>query len=268
MKGKLRPTSSEISPRTNSKNHQISRDASGHYRSLRYVQQRTLYSPSILTPLLETKKSSSRRDKDRSRSFRDDDDNDDNNNTKGKQVARVKKHDDESAPEDSDSDRKRKKKSSKSKDKKSKSKSRSRRHHDDDDDDDDEDDDNEVIVTKTQKYKDVSYGDLDHTYAIALGECFGAIPGKVAKWCDDGLVQLDVTTGLLEAKKLVKVQRDDDEKKKWAAFEKKYKRQMEDRNEMAKGRGGGPSVVFVEGPPQPMRGCPDCRWLGGYCGYH
>ncbi|KAG7006981.1 hypothetical protein G7Y79_00012g033170 [Physcia stellaris] len=122
-----------------------------------------------------------------------------------KKIARRSKSKDSSESED---DRKHRK--SKSKDKKGKGKSKKRQ------DSDDEDSDDEVIVTKTKKYEDVDISELPPMYLMSLRKIFGANNEKIAKWCHNGLIRLDISTGLFNADKLLKKQNDDDEIKEWA----------------------------------------------------
>lgn len=181
-----------------------------------------------------------------------------------KQVARRDKSKDRSESED---DRKHRK--SKSKDKKGKGKSKKRQ------DSDDEDSDDEVIVTKTKKYEDVDISDLPPTYLMSLKKIFGANTEKVEKWCHNGLIRLDISTGSFNAEKLLKKQNDDDEIKEWAVFEKRYKRMIGDANE-APIRRGGPSISYG-GPRYGSRpgigqgydpyDCYRCRTLGYDCGH-
>ena len=164
----------------------------------------------------------------------------------------------------SDSEEEEPKKKSKSKSKKSKSKKRNASSDDDDDD--------EMIVTKTAKYKDVDVNDLAGDYLNALSRVFEVRREKIERWCHDGLIRLDMQTGMFDASKLIEQKASDDEKKEWERYEKRYKRTMEENKEMwggSGGRGGSsrPLVVYADSGPR-TRVCYECDLLGRYCGRH
>ena len=183
-------------------------------------------------------------------------DDDSRDRGKGMEVARRGK-----SKKYSDSEDEEPKKKSKSKSKK-KTKSKKR------DASSDEDDDDEVIVTKTAKYKDVDIHDIMGEYLDALIKVFEVRTEKIEKWCHEGLIRLDNKTGMFDADKLIKQKASDDEKKEWARFEKRYKRNMEENKEMQQASGGYRGYA---GPSRPMTlydpRCIRCAVHGRYCGH-
>ena len=232
------------------------------------------------------------RDKNRygsSRHRHDDHSEDDRDDRKGKEVVRRGKSRRDPSESESESDRgyKSKKKGkevvkrekdSKKKNKKSKKKQES----------DSESDSDEQIVEKRKRFEAVSIGELNPDYVGGLRKCFEVRIEKIDKWCDDGLIRMDTKDGSLNADKLLNSKKvEEDEKKKWAVFEKKYRRHIEEtpggdmhfiprfEKYLPKGpsRGrSGPSVVVVSRNPSPppypsfYYPCAECCYFGSYCG--
>ena len=228
---------------------------------------------------------------------------DDRDNRKGKEVARRGKSRRDDSESESESDRgyksKKKgkemvkhKKDSGKKHKKSKKKQESSSESDSD----------EEIVEKRKRFEEIALGELSADYTDCLRQCFEVKIEKIAKWCDDGFIRIDTKDGSFNADKLINSNKvEDDEKKKWAATEKKYRRYIAEmpggemrflpRFEKYLPKGaprcyGGPSVVVVSsrggsrrGPghrmptsPDPYRnphfdiGCAECCVSGEFCG--
>ncbi|KAG7006982.1 hypothetical protein G7Y79_00012g033180 [Physcia stellaris] len=221
-------------------------------------QEKPLYNP--WAALKEAEASSSRRDGDRGRKSRDDDvgrygqpsprrnrnpseHSRDRGKGKGKEAARRKKSrrdvsDSESASEsesDSEQERKRRNKSKKSKgreekalvrredvkkDKKGKSKKKYESESEDDSD-------AEIVETR-KRYEAITNHELEVECAEALMDIFQVNDSRIEKWCDQELIRLDTKTGYYNIDKLVKSGKvEPDDVKKWAIFEKKFKRGLE-----------------------------------------
>ncbi|KAL8797069.1 MAG: hypothetical protein Q9195_000840 [Heterodermia aff. obscurata] len=180
-------------------------------------------------------------------------DDDSRERGKGMEVARRHK-----SKKYSDSEDEEPKKKSKGKSKKSKKRQESS---------DEDDDDNEMIVTKTAKYKDVEVSELDQPYIDALMKVFEVRIQKVARWCHDGLIRHDNKTGMLDAEKLLDAKANDDERKEWERFEKRYKRVLQESIDRVKAKGYGKvKVVYTHGRSSTAL-CYQCNMLGYYCGH-
>lgn len=126
-----------------------------------------------------------------------------------------------------------------------------------------ESDSDEQIVEKRQRFEAISFGELNQDYMLDLRKCFEVRVEKIDKWCDDGLIRMDTKDGSFNADKLLNSKKvEEDEKKKWAVFEKKYRRYIAENpggdmhfiprfnKYLPKGR-SGPSVIVVPTSRQP-----------------
>ncbi|KAL8797068.1 MAG: hypothetical protein Q9195_000839 [Heterodermia aff. obscurata] len=222
---------------------------------------------------------------------------------KGKEVVRRGKSRRDPSESESDSDQgyKSKKKGKelvrREKDSKKHRKSKKKQESSSDSDSD------EQIVEKRQRFEAISFGELSSAYVLDLRRCFEVRVEKIEKWCDAELIRLDTKDGSFNADKLLKSQKvEDDEKKKWPVFEKKYRRWIAEnpggemhsiprfRKHVAKGPSmgrSGPSVVVVQRSRNPHHGrprppsphlihgdpysglelhCSECLHFGVFCG--
>lgn len=86
-------------------------------------------------------------------------------------------------------------------------------------------DSEEQIVEKRQRFEPVSIFELAPDYVECLRRCFEVRAEKIEKWCDDGLIRMDTKDGSFNVDRLLNSKKvEEDEKKKWAVVEKKYRR--------------------------------------------
>ena len=208
-----------------------------------------------------------------SRRRRDDFAEDDRDDRKGREIVRRGKSRRDPSESESESDRgHRSKKKGKEvvkrgKDSKKKSKKSKKQESSSESDSD------EQIVEKRQRFEAISAGELSRDYVEALRRCFEVRVEKIEKWCDDGLIRMDTKDGSFNADKLLNSKKvEEDEKKKWAVLEKRYRRHIAEtpggdmnriprfQKHLKKGpsRGqSGPSVIVVSGSREPRYRSPD-----------
>ena len=208
-----------------------------------------------------------------SRHRRDDFAEDDRDDRKGREMVRRGKSRRDPSESESESDRghKSKKKGKevvkRGKDSKKKSKKPKKQESSSESDSD------EQIVEKRQRFEAISIGELNPDYIGSLRKCFEVRAEKIEKWCDDGLIRMDTKDGSFNADKLLNSKKvEEDEKKRWAVFEKKYRRHIAEtpggdmhhiprfKKHLPKGpsRGrSGPSVIVVSRPREPRYRSPD-----------